>query len=475
MTRRSFATETKSSATVLKSGIFKSRPDTHLATANHSLAKMTTPLVQAKLRIGAPDDKYEQEADRVADQVMRMPESGLPGEPTQNPPVANTAISRLQRQETEEEEEEVQPGSSDQKREEATPILDSVPTGDADELGKEDEEEEEPVQASLLSTSQPSVQRQVGEEEEEEEEPVQASLLSTSQPSVQRQAGEEEEEEETLQGKTSSSHAAVAEPGLSSQIQSLRGGGSELSSQTRNFFEARFGRDFSAVRIHSGARATEAAATINARAFTVGRDVVFGARQYQPHSEHGKHLLAHELTHVVQQNPERVQRKPQSVIAALVSERIQARRLPPGTSISGTVSSGSPGAGAHRRGLARLVARAMAELNPAQRTTVRTRARGALSAAQFSALRPWQRNQRLADAIRRLHHLLPDLRHGHPNQFMIGPRNPVETANLGTLVTLANAYFMVIAANALDASIDQVFGAANRPTEKPVMSVPERG
>jgi hypothetical protein len=65
--------------------------------------------------------------------------------------------------------------------------------------------------------------------------------------------------------------------------------------------EPRFGRDFSQVRIHSGNRAADLARSINARAFTVGRDVVFGEGQYTPASRSGKFLLAHELTHVVQQ------------------------------------------------------------------------------------------------------------------------------------------------------------------------------
>lgn len=67
--------------------------------------------------------------------------------------------------------------------------------------------------------------------------------------------------------------------------------------------EPRFGQDFSSVRVHAGARAAEAARDAKARAYTVGRDVVFGAGQYAPRSMAGKRLLAHELAHVVQQRP----------------------------------------------------------------------------------------------------------------------------------------------------------------------------
>lgn len=81
----------------------------------------------------------------------------------------------------------------------------------------------------------------------------------------------------------------------------LRSPGQRLDAATRSFFEPRFGHDFSKVRIHSDARANESARSVNALAYTVGRDVVFGAAQYAPGTATGNALLAHELTHVVQQ------------------------------------------------------------------------------------------------------------------------------------------------------------------------------
>src|SRR5262249_21219976 len=63
----------------------------------------------------------------------------------------------------------------------------------------------------------------------------------------------------------------------------------------------RFGRDFSQVRVHSNAKASSAAASIDARAFTVGRDIVFGAGEYAPNGAAGRTLISHELAHVVQQ------------------------------------------------------------------------------------------------------------------------------------------------------------------------------
>jgi hypothetical protein len=81
----------------------------------------------------------------------------------------------------------------------------------------------------------------------------------------------------------------------------LRSPGQPLDAATRAFMEPRFGHDFGKVRVHADARAAEAASSIDARAFTSNRSVVFGGGAYAPQTESGRRLLAHELTHVVQQ------------------------------------------------------------------------------------------------------------------------------------------------------------------------------
>ena len=88
---------------------------------------------------------------------------------------------------------------------------------------------------------------------------------------------------------------------LESQIDSLKSTGQPLSDSTRAFFEPRFGADFNDVRLHTDANAQKTAVDINARAFTVGNNIAFGSGQYSPDTKEGKQLLAHELTHVVQQ------------------------------------------------------------------------------------------------------------------------------------------------------------------------------
>src|SRR3569833_3131308 len=88
-------------------------------------------------------------------------------------------------------------------------------------------------------------------------------------------------------------------------------GGQSLDSATRNFMEPKFGYDFSNVKIHNDSAAHKSASNINALAYTHGNNIVFGEGQYQPHTPAGKQLLAHELTHVVQQQGQAtaVQRK----------------------------------------------------------------------------------------------------------------------------------------------------------------------
>jgi hypothetical protein len=78
--------------------------------------------------------------------------------------------------------------------------------------------------------------------------------------------------------------------------------GRPLDPGIRDFMEARFGHDFAGVRIHTDTAAAATAHSVNALAYTVGHDVVFGAGQYAPQTTHGKQVLAHELTHVIQQS-----------------------------------------------------------------------------------------------------------------------------------------------------------------------------
>lgn len=161
--------------------------------------------IQTKLTVNTPGDVYEQEADRVADQVMRMPEPNL-----QRACACGGACPKCQAEERERlQTKRVQAGDTGQTT--APPIVDEV----------------------------------------------------------------------------------------------LRSPGQPLSPTSHTFFEPRFGHDFSNVRVHADSRASEAAQAVSAKAFTVGRDIVFATSQYAPDVVEGRRLLAHELTHVVQNDSRR--------------------------------------------------------------------------------------------------------------------------------------------------------------------------
>ena len=167
------------------------------------------PFFQAKLTVNQPGDAHEQEADRVADQVMRMKDGAAP----------------------------------------------------------------------FFSPSQ------------------------GAQRGIQRMCSgcAQEEKDKADRKETGGQAGGQAAPAIVSTVLSSNSG-QPLDGGTRQFMETRMGQDFSQVRVHTDAQAAESAQAIQARAYTSGRDVVFGSGEYQPGSEAGKRLLAHELVHVGQQS-----------------------------------------------------------------------------------------------------------------------------------------------------------------------------
>jgi hypothetical protein len=102
-----------------------------------------------------------------------------------------------------------------------------------------------------------------------------------------------------LQRKSASASEARDVPGIVHDV--LTSPGVAMDPATRSFFEPRFGRDLSGIRLHTDGQAGASARAVDALAYTVGRDVVFAPGQYAPHTTVGKQLLAHELAHVIQQ------------------------------------------------------------------------------------------------------------------------------------------------------------------------------
>lgn len=129
------------------------------------------------------------------------------------------------------------------------------------------------------------------------------------QPFVQRKCAHCEEEE-SLQRKPLASFiqrkadagGGMASQTVTNQIQATKGGGTPLPTTTRSFMETRFGTDFSQVNIHTGSDAVQLSRELNAQAFTVGNDIYFNSGKFSPDSTGGRQLLAHELTHTVQQS-----------------------------------------------------------------------------------------------------------------------------------------------------------------------------
>ena len=130
------------------------------------------------------------------------------------------------------------------------------------------------------------------------------------------------------QAAPASPHAPVANRRLEGQIDALRGGGQPLPHSVRSAFEPGFGRDFSAVQVHTGPAAAETAAHIGARAYTYGTHIAFARGEYSPDTRAGQRLLAHELTHVVQQDAggpaHLIQRDPAPTATATTATATQA-------------------------------------------------------------------------------------------------------------------------------------------------------
>jgi len=125
--------------------------------------------------------------------------------------------------------------------------------------------------------------------------------VAAAPPQLSRKCAECEEEEEKLQKKP----LATAETGTAEAParvhEVLHAPGQPLDASSRRYFELRFGQDFGRVRVHSDAAAAQSAQDVNARAYTVGHNIVFGPGQFAPGSQEGRRLIAHELAHVVQQ------------------------------------------------------------------------------------------------------------------------------------------------------------------------------
>ncbi len=177
-------------------------------------------------------------------------------------------------------------------------------------------------QVAVNGVSQPGIQAklrvsQPGDQSEIEADRVADQVMRTAEPQVQsmslfsksddglaqRQVSNvEEEDEEMVQTKPAYGGPAAAVPAAEeAQVRPVSSSGRPLDMTARSYMESRFGYNFGNVMVHTDSQATEVARNLNAKAFTLGSDIVFGSGQYEPGTAEGDRLLAHELAHVVQQ------------------------------------------------------------------------------------------------------------------------------------------------------------------------------
>lgn len=219
------------------------------------------------LRVSRSSDPAEQEADRLADTVLRM-----------TGPAEEDAVSTSLQRVAKENDPAIQRQARPEENREEQEIYRQEPA-----------EEREADQ----------LQRAVAEESSEEKEiyRLQEEENSEEQEIYRQRPGKGGNDRNGRDKKT----APQVPPRFESRLTQIRGQGAPLPAKEREKFEPRYHADFSGVRVHTGGRARELAAAINARAFTVGNDIVFAPGQYSPGSADGDRLLAHELAHVVQQ------------------------------------------------------------------------------------------------------------------------------------------------------------------------------
>lgn len=249
------------------------------------------PKIQKKLKTGIVGDKYEVEADHVADKVVNNNSSGngllQSKEKVQQKPISET-ITSVQSKDMK-EEEPVQKKS--EKKEEEKQVQKKSEKKEEEPIQKK-EEEKEPIQKKEKEEEKPI------QKKEEKEEAIQAKCHDCEK-EVQKK--DKKEEEKPVQKKEQTSESETQDNELEGKLNNSKGSGKGLDKKAKKEMESGFGSDFSNVKIHTDANAIQMSQELGAQAFTNGNDVYFNEGKYNPNSKDGKHLLAHELTHTIQQ------------------------------------------------------------------------------------------------------------------------------------------------------------------------------
>ena len=268
--------------------------------------------MQRKMRLGEPGDAYEVEADHVADHVTRDSVS------------AGHADPGVQRAPAEEKKEAAKPGAAgggkpDQKGGAAAGAKDQKPAAG----GKDDKakaaggaKDQKGGAPGAKPAQTPEKKDQVARKEVSADDKVEKEKKEHGKKEEQKQklAGDKDSDVQMKSARPMISRladtsirrdakggAGTVAPDAESRIDSSRGRGKALPEETRSAMESGFGEDFSSVRVHDDADADGLSRDLDAHAFTVGNDIYFAQGAYAPETGEGRHLLAHELTHVVQQ------------------------------------------------------------------------------------------------------------------------------------------------------------------------------
>lgn len=256
-------------------------------TPGAALQQKSDAFFQPKLAIGSPDDQYEREADAVANRVVSEP--GMKGNAVQR-----KEISALQRK----NEPEASSGKEDERKlkEQDVPVKkeEEKPVQKKDDGGKKEEEEKKEQPAAVKKEEEKPVQKKDETVKKEDEDKKSEAAVGGMK---------KEEEKPPVQKKGESGDTAQAEAGskMEERLAQRKHKGQPMNGMAQSEMSNAIGADFEGVRIHTDEEAAQMNRDLGAQAFTHGNDVYFGSGKYDPGTNTGKQLLAHELTHVVQQ------------------------------------------------------------------------------------------------------------------------------------------------------------------------------
>jgi len=311
------------------------------SSSHHDKGKESFFGIQAKLNIGKSNDKFEIEADRVADQVAANKQTAKTESFFSPSPVMQKKLARdVQKQE--EQNKDVQQKTAAQT---ITPVVQLKEDLIQNKLDSRTTEKRETN--PVFSASKTLIQHKLEEKIQKKEEKIQnktevkktetaSKNIISPKPLIQNKGEEEnlqkkkeeekqaKDDEKQLQKSPSGDASPSDNSNLESKLNSSKGGGSPLSGKVKTEMESGIGADFSNVRIHNDSNAVQMNKQLGAQAFATGNNIYFNEGKYNPNSKDGKHLLAHELTHTVQQGAA-IRKKPEPVSPA--PEMIQGSLL----------------------------------------------------------------------------------------------------------------------------------------------------